>query len=675
MNPGRWDEIIALFERALERPPAERDAWLDDVTTTDPELRAEVAAMLHADAHAHPLFDAAPADLAAAFADVPAAPPFETSQIGPYTLLHEIGRGGMGAVFLAERADVQKRVAVKVVAGGRSSAEHVERFLFERRVLAQLEHPGIARLLDAGIATDGTPWLAMEYVDGDPIDAWCDAHRATITERLQLFALVCDAVACAHRNLVVHRDLKPGNILVDATGQPRLVDFGIAKVLDDTAAASPLTRGTAHPLTPRYASPEQLAGRPLTTASDVYQLGLLLHELLTGRQPRTRAGRVHEAADSLQGEEPLPASQTCASDEPAAAVVAAARATTSQRLTRALEGDLDAIVSMALRPEPERRYASALQMAEDIRRHVRGEPVAAGPDTTRYRLGKFARRNRIAVLAVAALIVALVGGSAGMAWQARRATRAAATAALERDRAAVEAAKAQEVAAFLTELFRASEPQRALGREESARDVLDRGARRLSEDGELHDQPLVRAHLLHVLGGVYLRLGWTVEARALYEQAVALRRSHAATTPAELAESLHGLATVELNEARPRRGATAVRRGTRDPAARARPGAPGGGHRALLARSRAHRQQRPGHGRDDVAQRARHTAAPRGQRMGGACGYAQWSRHRAVTTRRIPRGRLRSDGGPRSLSRPPRPAPPRSRACAQQRRRYPAAQR
>ncbi|MGH7555700.1 MAG: serine/threonine-protein kinase, partial [Longimicrobiales bacterium] len=292
MTIERWHEVIELFEQAMDQPTGERERFVNDAAA-DADLRDRVLAMVRADVHAHRLLDATPDAIASAVLEENVAR-LQGLRLGPYTLLREVGRGGMGTVFLAERQDVEKQVALKLMAGGLASRERIERFLLERRVLAQLEHPNIARLLDAGVAPDGTPWLAMEYVDGQPIDVWCDARRLDVADRIILFEKVCDAVAYAHRNLVVHRDLKPSNILVTAEGEPRLVDFGIAKLLDKTDPADTLTH-TTHPMTPEYASPEQLRGEAITTASDVYQLGVLLFELLTGRRPhRVAAQRRHE---------------------------------------------------------------------------------------------------------------------------------------------------------------------------------------------------------------------------------------------------------------------------------------------------------------------------------------------------------------------------------------------
>ncbi|MFI5180046.1 MAG: protein kinase [Thermoanaerobaculia bacterium] len=352
--------------------------------------------------------------------------PNATRRIGAWTLLQEIGRGGMGTVFLAERTDrdFAMKVALKVINRGMDTDTIVRRFRTERRILAGLEHPGIARLIDGGTTDDGLPFFVLEYVEGMPIDAWCDVRRLGVRARLELFRKVCAAVAFAHQSLVVHRDLKPGNILVTEEGEPKLLDFGLATFLgpdpresrDQTVSADKL-------LTPRYASPEQVRGERITTATDVYSLGVLLYELLSGRRPYDAADDsseelVHVVCDQEPGR---PSAETLRPMEgPATGDDLAARRETSRRgLARQLKGDLDTIVLKALRKDPARRYASVERLSEDIRRHLDGRPVTARADSFWYRNGKFLRRNRFAVTAVGLLGMALLAGSATTAWQAR----------------------------------------------------------------------------------------------------------------------------------------------------------------------------------------------------------------------------------------------------------------
>ena len=333
----------------------------------------------------------------------------DEARIGPYRLLRTLGAGGMGEVFLAERADAQfeQRVAIKVVTGGNFSRSVQSRLKIERQILAQLDHPNIAHLLDGGSLPDGTAYLVMEYVDGLPIDAYCDANRLDVVARLRLFQTVCAAVHYAHRNLVVHRDLKPSNILVNAAGVPKLLDFGIAKLLDDRQAVHntvAMTHADLRIMTPDHASPEQVRGLPITTSSDVYVLGVLLYRLLTGVGPFVIASsRLTDIERAMCEKDPPLPSQVVVGEAAQSAAGAAARGTTAGRLRRVLQGDLDNIVLMAMRREPERRYGSSQQMASDIQRYLDGKPVIARRDTIGYRSAKFARRHWLPV-AVGAVI-------------------------------------------------------------------------------------------------------------------------------------------------------------------------------------------------------------------------------------------------------------------------------
>ncbi len=404
---ARWAEVRAELDALLALAPDERGPHLDELARRDADLADEVRALL-----AH---DAAAGDAFLAADPHPWEPGREVLRdVGPYELLRELGRGGMGVVYLARRADgaYQRRVAVKLLQRGAGDAGVLERFRRERQVLANLEHPGIARLVDGGTAADGTPYLVMEYVEGVPVDAWADTEGLSVRARLELFLEVCEAVQHAHDNLVVHRDLKPRNVLVAADGRVKLLDFGIAKVLDPekTSAAPDLTVGFGRFLTPAYASPELVAGRPVTTSSDVYSLGVLLFELLTGEPPyRVETTSAAEVERIVCDTVPLrPSAAARAADDPAR--VARLRGTTPRGLVRALAGDLDRIVGMALRKEPGQRYASVRHLAEDVRRHLQGRPVAARGEGLAYRASRLARRNRAVVSTAALVLVALVAG-------------------------------------------------------------------------------------------------------------------------------------------------------------------------------------------------------------------------------------------------------------------------
>lgn len=436
MTPESWQQIKRIFDEAVELAPSEQGRFLDAACGSDERVRREVELMLAAD----------PAD------DLEESPfslfdrgeevPFHGRKIGHYRILEEVGRGGMGAVFAAVRDDgeFEQKVALKVIKSGLSTSTIVRRFRHERQILASLEHPHIARLLDGGMSDDGLPFYVMEFIEGEPIDEYCRARALGVRERLELFRQVCAAVSYAHRRLIVHRDLKPSNILVTADGRAKLLDFGIAKVLSQGDSGTQSTATQLGLMTPDYASPEQFRGEPVTTATDVYSLGVVLYELLTGALPYDLAGlRLDQMLKVVCETEPTRPSQAVVDDEWESAdlrtkpMTAAAdgpgqkaqavNPPSAIRNPQALRGDLDNIVLKALRKEPERRYESVEQFAEDIRRHLEQLPVSARPDTFAYRASKFVRRNRVGVVAASLIFLALIAGILGTAYQARVAQR------------------------------------------------------------------------------------------------------------------------------------------------------------------------------------------------------------------------------------------------------------
>lgn len=386
MTPEEWKRARALFDAAVERPTAERGVFLAEACGQDEALRGTVESLLHADVHARDVLQE-PLPGETLVEERPEA--LLGCRLGDYEVVGIVGQGGMGVVYHGVRADdaFRKRVAIKLIKRGMDSAFILQRFRHEREILASLDHPNIARLMDAGTAPDGRPYFVMEFVDGQPIDRFCEEQRLDVRGRIQLFRLVCAAVASAHRNLVVHRDLKPGNILITADGTPKLLDFGLAKLLDPGAAGESTATGLFL-MTPEYASPEQVRGERITTATDVYSLGVLLYELLAGRKPYTLASR-----------HPQELLRVVCLVEPERPSAVAPR-----ELRRALEGDLDNVALMALRKEPERRYPSVEQLSDDLLRHLQRRPVRARPDTFWYRTGRLVGRNRLA----SALVVALV---------------------------------------------------------------------------------------------------------------------------------------------------------------------------------------------------------------------------------------------------------------------------
>ena len=515
MEPDRWQQIEELFFAALEQDAAGRAGLLAQASDADPELAREVAAMLAAhEGNESP-------DVERFLLGDPPEPRPGTrlgSQVGAYRLVELIGRGGMGEVYLAERADgeFQQRVAVKLLRAGFDNAQAIARFRAERGILARLEHPNIARLLDGGVTEEGLPFLAMEYIQGEPITHFCEARKLSIEDRLRLFVDACRAVDFAHRNLVVHRDLKPSNILVTGRGEVKLLDFGIAKLLEEDAAEA-ATRTGLLLLTPEYASPEQVRGVGITTAADVYALGLLLHEILTG-----------ERAQPVADLSPVGVARAICEEEPMRPSAVA-----PERLARRLRGDLDTIVAMALHKEPARRYASAERLADDVLRHLDGRPIEARADSFGYRTGKLLRRHRLAVAASAAVIAALLIGLFLSVSGLVRARRAEAEARRE-------AETARQVSDLLTGIFKVNDPGEARGETVTARELLDRGAERVRE--QLADQPEVQGNLLRTIGKAYAELGLYKRAQGLHESDLAVRRSLHGEEHPEVAASLRLLA-------------------------------------------------------------------------------------------------------------------------------------
>ncbi|URI06734.1 serine/threonine protein kinase [Aquincola tertiaricarbonis] len=531
-----WPAVSDLLDEALALPPMRREAWLDALAGPEARHRDTLRALLatQAEIETGDFLGALP-PLPATEATAGAVP---GAIVGPYRLVSQIGRGGMASVWLAERVDglVKRPVALKLpaVAWGEAFATRLVR---EREILAGLAHEHIARLYDAGVDAQGRPYLAMAYVDGQPIDAYCRQHQLPLKARVALLLQVMAAVAHAHGRLVVHRDLKPSNILVTAEGQVSLLDFGIAKLLQDgeLTQETALTRLGGHALTPDYASPEQIRGEPLGTATDVYSLGMVAYELLAGRLPyrlpRGGSAELLQAIDQVQ----LPRASQVAAEEPQGRAHA-----------RALQGDLDAILHRALKPRPEERYGSVDAFAQDLRRWRDGEPVQARPDSLAYRTGKFIARHRLQVGAGAVAVVALLAGSGVALWQAREA-RAQAELAL------TEAATARSVQAFLESVFMTNtghqdDPEAA--RRTTARELLDRGAARIER--ELADVPEAQLRLNQTMQEMYIHMG-------LNERATALQRRSLA-----LAMRLHGADSAQAIEARTSLGKSLIEMNQRD---------------------------------------------------------------------------------------------------------------
>ena len=535
-----WGRVAAIFDQAAELPVAERPAFLDRECGGDPELRRQVEALLRADGEAGAflavpaLAEDEPGGESAAAVNRPRS---LRRTIGPYKLLRMIGEGGMATVYLAVRADDEYRqeVAIKVFGLGRERSDLLRRFRTERQILASLEHPSIARLLDGGTTDDGLPYIVMERIEGEPIDVYCDRERLPVAARLELFRTLCSAVHYAHQNLVVHRDLKPSNVLVTAGGVPKLLDFGIAKLVNPEGFPQTVqhTATGQRLMTPQFASPEQVLGAAITTASDVYSMGVLLYLLLTGRHPyrvgNQQTPEIERAVLEQEPERPSAAVSrvAVAPEDPTATAeaVCRARASRPERLRRRLEGDLDNIVLKALRKEPRRRYGSIEQLDQDLRRYQQGLPVLARPDTLRYRAGKFFRRHRFGVASAAAFTLLVLGFAMTMGIQASRLAR-------QRD-------QARAVAVFLEEIFEVSDPSEARGETITAREILERGAERI--EAELEDQPEVLATLSLTIGNVYRNLGMYQRAEPFLRRSLDVRLGLLGEDHPDVADSLSSL--------------------------------------------------------------------------------------------------------------------------------------
>jgi serine/threonine protein kinase/Tfp pilus assembly protein PilF len=546
MTPERWALIRDAFHRVVESAPAERESVLKSVCGDDAELRREVEAMLASDVDGDRQLREAIGGAVAHVVEHQRSS-LIGSQLGTYRVTGVLGHGGMGTVYLAERVDrqFQQRVAIKLVEQMAVHPQLRTRLRAERQILANLEHPYIARLIDGGESEAGIPYLVIEHIDGMPIDEYCRTHKLGIRARLELFEKVCAAVDHAHRNLIVHRDLKPANILVTADGTPKLLDFGIAKLLAPEPAGYTLavTRMQDRLLTPEHAAPEQVLGRSITIATDVYALGVLLYQLLCDRSPYALHSSTMQGLErAICSEDPPRPSSLFRSGRPRTLleaggfdpqVAARERGISVDRLRRALAGDLDEIVLKAMRKEPEARYATAALLAADVRRHLDGEIVTARQGSGRYRAYKFIRRHAAAVTIASVILAALIGFAALM-WTQQQQLKA------QRDLAARERDRATQVSSFMVDIFSSADPFNAQGRDITASELLDRGAARIRSN--LNQQPEVRAQMLDSIGYAYQRQGNQQKAIPLLEESLQIRRQTATGPNPLLVTSLLNLA-------------------------------------------------------------------------------------------------------------------------------------
>jgi serine/threonine protein kinase/tetratricopeptide (TPR) repeat protein len=547
---SRWQQIQSLFQELVDMDGAARSVHLDKSCGSDSDLRLSVQSLLTFDGAGEDPFLNAIGAAAESLLDEHRDRLIGT-RVGPYRVVSILGYGGMSTVYRGERDDSQyhQTVAIKVLQHAAVHPRLRSRLHSERHILATLDNPSIARLIDSGDLEDGTPYLVMEFVDGESIDVYCDSRTLFIRERIELFIAVCGAVHYAHRNLIVHRDIKASNIFVTEEGAPKLLDFGIAKLLapESLSHTLPVTRLQERILTPENAAPEQVLGRPITTATDTYSLGVLLYLLLTGRSPyRLLSYSQLQLERAICMDDPTRPSQMVVSKLKGESDIDRSRITdrrglSPQRLRARLSGDLDAIVAMAMRKEPDRRYTSVEALAEDLRRHLAGQPVRARQGDWRYNTAKFLRRNLLPVMATASLFVGLVIIAGVTLWQNHRIGLARDATAQERDRA-------QEVSAFMVDVFSRADPFMAQGREDTAKDLLAQGADKIKANVNL--QPEVRAQLLESIGLADRRQGLSETAIPLFDQAVNIRREARPVDNRRLAAALANLAQAQTDAGR-----------------------------------------------------------------------------------------------------------------------------
>jgi eukaryotic-like serine/threonine-protein kinase len=530
MDGTRWDRIQAVFHAAVDRPEPERTAFLKSECGADEQLLSDVLAIIRADSGSGSLLDGELAHVAHALLGEPIPVAF-SEQFGPYRIKHVLGEGGMGVVYLAERSDLGSMVAIKVLRDAWLSPARRERFASEQRTLAQLNHPSIARLYDADTLADGTPWFAMEFVGGSPLTEHCHTHGYSVAQRLRTFRSVCDAVRYAHGQAIIHRDLKPSNILVRPDGSVKLLDFGIAKQIDVLDTPADRTRTGLRLLTPAYAAPEQIRREGTGVYTDVYSLGVILYELLTGVLPHDlSSGSLAETERLITDREP---------EKPSAAsrrLLAAGKTEVEFPSSRTAQTDLDVLCLKALHADPQRRYRSVEALIRDIDHYLNGEPLEARPDSRSYRLRKFAGRNRRSIFAVSATLLLIIGLVTFFTFR----LAAARNAALD------EAARAQRIQDFLLSMFDGGDRDAGPASDLRVVSLLERGALKANA---LAGEPKAQAELRETLGGIYAKLGELKKAEVLLGEALDAHRKMLAADDPDVAESLIALGMLRVDQA------------------------------------------------------------------------------------------------------------------------------
>src|SRR5438128_1473418 len=546
MNAARWEQIQALFHEVADLPDPAQRASLEAQCAEDPTLMTEVLSLLEQDARGDSLLDRDAAHVAAEVLDEGIPPALLDQHFGPYRMTQMLGQGGMGVVYLAEREDLGSVAAIKILRDAWLSPDRRERFASEQRTLAQLNHPAIARLYDADTLPDGTPWFVMEYVEGVPLTEFCEHHASSILERLRLFRAVCEAVEHAHRHLIVHRDLKPSNILVKPDGSVKLLDFGIAKQLESLEGPVDRTRTGLRLMTPAYAAPEQILGDPVGIHTDIYTLGVVLYELLTGRLPFDLSNRTPGEAETAIIEQ--------GPERPSGAAK-------EKSISRRAWADLDVLCLTAMHIEPQRRYRTVEALIRDIDHYLAGEPLEARPDTFGYRLGKYVRRNRRMVSAVAGSVLVVLG--LVVFYTVRLATA--------RNAAVAEAARTQRIQHFMLNLFQGGDE--TVGPADSLRVVtlLDRG---VQEAQSLDGEPAVQAELRETLGSLYQKLGKLDRADTLLRTALDQRRSMSGSDDAAVGAGLVALGRLRIDQAEYKEAERLIREGLAMSKRHRRPGDP-----------------------------------------------------------------------------------------------------